>query len=49
MIVIRSEGKPIEEPKFVIEIVDDPVESARASAQDEQLRRNLHWMQEHWV
>ncbi len=48
MIVIRSEGRPIEEPKIVIEFGDDPVESARAREQDERLRLNLHWMQEHW-
>ena len=50
MIVFRRlDGKPIEEPKVVLELVDDPVENARAMEQDERHQRNLNWIQEHWA
>ena len=48
MNMIRAEGKPIEEPKFVIEEVTDPVEIARSKAQSDQFRRNTHWIESHW-
>ncbi len=37
------------ESKFIIEEVTDPVEIARIRAQDEQHRRNLDWLQAHWA
>jgi hypothetical protein len=39
---------PAEEPRFIIEEVDDPVEIARFQAQDERARRNSKWLQAHW-
>jgi hypothetical protein len=39
----------MEEPQFSIEEVNDPVEIARARAQDERARRNSDWLQAHWA
>ncbi len=36
------------QPRFVIEEVNDPVEVARFRAQDERARRNSDWLQAHW-
>lgn len=39
----------MDESKFIIEEVTDPVESARHRAEDEQAKRNLDWLQAHWA
>jgi hypothetical protein len=38
----------MDEPKFIIEEVNDPVEIARFKAQREQARRNRDWLETHW-
>jgi hypothetical protein len=37
------------EPVFQIEEINDPVEVARCTAQDERGRRNSDWLQAHWA
>ncbi|HEV3256359.1 MAG TPA: hypothetical protein VG013_05710 [Gemmataceae bacterium] len=37
------------EPRFIIEEVTDPVEIARSRAQHEQFQRNIDWVQAHWA
>src|SRR5262245_33245712 len=39
----------MEQPKFVIEEVTDPVEVARFREQDAQHKRNSDWLQAHWA
>src|SRR5882757_8587131 len=36
------------EKKLVLEEVTDPIEIARARAQDERHKRNLEWLESHW-
>ena len=36
------------EPTFIIEEISDPLEIARARAQDERHRRNSDWLHRHW-
>ena len=49
MIIARSEdGKPVKTPELTVEIVDDPVECAKARAVFEQAGENAAWLQEHW-
>jgi hypothetical protein len=37
------------EPRFIIEHVTDPAETARARAQHERFKRNSDWLQAHWA
>ena len=37
------------QPQFVMEVVTDPNEIARAQAQDERHRCNSDWLQAHWA
>jgi hypothetical protein len=39
----------VNDPKFVLEEVTDPVQVARGRAQDERARRNSAWLQTHWA
>ncbi|MGZ3397420.1 MAG: hypothetical protein ACXVB2_25215 [Isosphaeraceae bacterium] len=39
----------MKEPVFQIEEINDPVEVARCTAQDERGRRNSDWLQAHWA
>jgi hypothetical protein len=39
----------MDEPKFIIEEVNDPVEIARFRAQSERARCNMDWLQTHWA
>jgi hypothetical protein len=44
----RKEYAPMNQPKLVLEEVNDPAEVARCRAQDERARRNSDWLQAHW-
>ena len=39
----------MDQPKFIIEEVTDPVEVARFREQDAQHKRNSDWLQAHWA
>ena len=36
------------EPKFILEEVNDPLEVARCRAQHQRAKRNSDWLQAHW-
>lgn len=38
----------MEEQKFTIEVIDDPVLNARFNAQQAQFRKNSDWLSSHW-
>lgn len=46
MLIARGAG--IQQPKFVIEEVDDPDKVARYKAQDARARLNRDWLQANW-
>jgi hypothetical protein len=38
----------VDQPRFIIEEVNDPAEAERARARHERLRRNSRWLESHW-
>jgi hypothetical protein len=38
----------MDEPKLVLEEINDPVQVARSRAQHERAQRNMDWLQAHW-